>query len=316
VDAHGQSVEVCSSTSIGRVRSSPLVPGRFCPGLLLYGQILGQGGGGFFHGFLNGDDSIEPGGAKEPHQRRPVARYGDIPAELTGPAYRADQRAEPCRVNERDARHVDDEPATGGHLRENLAELAHREGVEFPYGSTDDEPFGRLVLVDGEHASSWSRPGAASTGWYPPPNGRYPQPVPEIVVATDSLSVFDQINSVVGGPGTTVRWIRSGLAVREELNARPADLAIVDMQIGTMGGVAVALDLRLEADAGRLDRCPVLLVLDRRADVFLARRSGAEGWILKPLDPIRMRRAVSALLAAGKWHDASFAPDPVAVPVK
>jgi DNA-binding response OmpR family regulator len=140
--------------------------------------------------------------------------------------------------------------------------------------------------------------------------------VPEIVVATDSLSVFDQINSVVGGPGTTVRWIRSGLEVRDELNARPADLAIVDMQIGTMGGVAVALDLRLEADAGRLDRCPVLLVLDRRADVFLARRSGAEGWILKPLDPIRMRRAVSALLAGRAWHDASFAPDPVAVPVK
>jgi DNA-binding NarL/FixJ family response regulator len=88
------------------------------------------------------------------------------------------------------------------------------------------------------------------------------------------------------------------------------------MQIGTMGGVAVAMDLRLESEAGRLDRCPVLLVLDRRADVFLARRSGAEGWILKPLDPIRMRRAVAALLAGGAWHDASFAPDPVAVPVK
>jgi DNA-binding response OmpR family regulator len=140
--------------------------------------------------------------------------------------------------------------------------------------------------------------------------------VADIVVATDSISVFDQINSVVGGPDATVRWIRSGLAVREELNARPTDLAIVDMQIGTMGGVAVSFDLRLEADAGRLIRCPVLLVLDRRADVFLARRSGAEGWILKPLDPIRLRRAVAALLAGRTWHDKSFAPDPVAVPVK
>ena len=44
-----------------------------------------------------------------------------------------------------------------------------------------------------------------------------------------------------------------GEAVREEMNARPADLAIVDSQIGTMGGIAVALDLRLEADAGRLE---------------------------------------------------------------
>ena len=53
--------------------------------------------------------------------------------------------------------------------------------------------------------------------------------------------------------------------MRETINARPADLAIVDSQIGTMGGIAVALDLRLEADAGRLDPCPVLLVLDRQA---------------------------------------------------
>ena len=99
------------------------------------------------------------------------------------------------------------------------------------------------------------------------------------------------------------------------MNVRPADLAIVDMQIGTMGGIAVALDLRLEADAGRLEPRPVLLVLDRRPDVFLARRSGAEGWIVKPLDPIRLRTAVSALMAGGTWHDASFTPNPVAVPV-
>ena len=98
------------------------------------------------------------------------------------------------------------------------------------------------------------------------------------------------------------------------MNLQPADLAIVDSQIGTMGGIAVALDLRLEADAGRLEPRPVLLVLDRRPDVFMARRSGAEGWILKPLDPIRLRKAVAALLAGGTWHDTSFTPDPVAVP--
>lgn len=139
--------------------------------------------------------------------------------------------------------------------------------------------------------------------------------MPEIVIATDAQSVFDEVRSVVEEPGTVVRWVRRGEDVREELNARPADLAIVDMQIGTMGGVAVALDLRLEADAGRLDRCPVLLVLDRRPDVFLARRSGADGWIIKPLDPLRLRSAVSALLSGGSWHDASFMPHPVVVPV-
>jgi DNA-binding NarL/FixJ family response regulator len=48
--------------------------------------------------------------------------------------------------------------------------------------------------------------------------------------------------------------------------------------------------------------------LDRRPDVFLARRSGAEGWLVKPLDPIRLRRSVAALLAGGTYYDESYAP--------
>lgn len=141
-------------------------------------------------------------------------------------------------------------------------------------------------------------------------------PMPEILIATDAQSVYDEIRSCVEDRDTPVRWVRRGEDVRRSLDAEPADLAIVDMQIGAMGGVAVALDIRLEADAGRLEGCPVLLVLDRRPDVFLARRSGADGWILKPLDPVRLRRAVAALLSGGSWHDASFMPHPVAVPVK
>lgn len=149
----------------------------------------------------------------------------------------------------------------------------------------------------------------------PIPSWRYPATVPEILIAADAQNVYDEIRSVLEDPDTTVRWVRRGEAVREEVNRRPVDLVIADMQIDTMGGIAVALDLKLESDAGRLNPCPVLLVLDRRPDVFMARRSGADGWLLKPLDPIRLRTAVSALLAGGTWHDASFLPQPVAVPV-
>jgi DNA-binding response OmpR family regulator len=138
--------------------------------------------------------------------------------------------------------------------------------------------------------------------------------VPDILVASDAEGVYREVRSVLAAPGTTVRWVRSGQSVRLELDRQPADLAVLDMQIGTMGGIAVAFDLRLEADAGRLSRCPILMLLDRRPDVFMARRAAVEGWVLKPLDPIRLRRAVAALLDGGVWHDPTLLPDPVAVP--
>ena len=94
----------------------------------------------------------------------------------------------------------------------------------------------------------------------------------------------------------------------------PPDLVVLDLQIGTMGGMATCLDLRLEEGAGRLEHVPVLMLLDRRPDVFLARRSKAEGWLLKPLDPIRLRRAAQALLGGGTYFDTSYLPEPVAVP--
>jgi DNA-binding NarL/FixJ family response regulator len=70
-----------------------------------------------------------------------------------------------------------------------------------------------------------------------------------------------------------------------------------------MGGVAVCLDLRLEESAGRLPHVPVLMLLDRSADVFLAQRPGAEGWLIKPLDAIRLRRAVRTILGGGTVHE-------------
>ena len=75
------------------------------------------------------------------------------------------------------------------------------------------------------------------------------------------------------------------------LQERIADLVVTDLQIGSMGGLAIAMQLTLEAAAGLLDRpMPVLVLLDRRADTFLAKRTGVAGWLLKPLDPLRHPR--------------------------
>jgi CheY-like chemotaxis protein len=132
-----------------------------------------------------------------------------------------------------------------------------------------------------------------------------------IVVASDAPSVRADVVAVVGEPGTDIVEVDSGHAVAPAVGEHKPDLVIVDLQMGSMGGMAVCLELRLEESYGNLPHVPVLMLLDRRPDVFLAKRSGAEGWIVKPLDPIRLRRATTALTAGGIFHDESFQPVPV-----
>ena len=135
-----------------------------------------------------------------------------------------------------------------------------------------------------------------------------------ILLATDGAWMVDEVTGALGGPDTEVVALPRGLAVLPWVQENHVDLIVLDLQVGNMGGMAVCQELRLEEGADRLERRPVLMLLDRRADVFLARRVDAEGWLVKPLDPIRLRRAVTALLAGSTYHDASFAPDPILAP--
>jgi DNA-binding response OmpR family regulator len=132
--------------------------------------------------------------------------------------------------------------------------------------------------------------------------------VPTILVASDAPSVRADIAATVSRPDVTILEARSGPEVMAAVLDELPDLVVVDLQMGNMGGMAVCLELRLEASYDRIGHVPVLMLLDRRPDVFLARRSGAEGWLVKPLDPIRLRRATTALLEGGTFYDESYQP--------
>src|SRR6202050_50242 len=123
--------------------------------------------------------------------------------------------------------------------------------------------------------------------------------VQTMLVASDAPTLRREIEAVISGPDVTVHAVTSGPEVVAFVTEEAPDLVIVDMQMGNMGGMAVCLELRLQESYDALDHVAVLMLLDRRPDVFLARRSGAEGWLVKPLDPLRLRRGVNVLLAAG-----------------
>lgn len=125
----------------------------------------------------------------------------------------------------------------------------------------------------------------------------------EVLIATDADEVHDEVAAALGGPGVTVRRVRSGAEVTPAVRAQAPDLVVLDLQIGNMGGMATCMALRLDAAAGRVPETNIVMLLDREADVFLARRSQADGWLIKPLDSFRLRKAYRAALAGEPYWE-------------
>jgi DNA-binding response OmpR family regulator len=130
-----------------------------------------------------------------------------------------------------------------------------------------------------------------------------------ILIATDAQWVLNEIQAVFGSSSTTIQVATNGRLVAPAVAERTPDIAILDMQVGSMGGMAITMDLRLDYSSGALPNVPILMLLDREADVHMARRSGANGWIIKPLDALRLRKAVNAVVAGGCYAEGIPVPE-------
>ncbi len=124
-----------------------------------------------------------------------------------------------------------------------------------------------------------------------------------ILLATDADWIVDEVVAALGDDDVRFTVCRDGRAVAGQVAVSTPDLAILDLQVGSMGGMAVTMDLRLDESSGALPHVPVLMLLDRRADVHLGRRCGAEGWLIKPLDALRLRRAAEAIANGGRYTE-------------
>lgn len=134
-----------------------------------------------------------------------------------------------------------------------------------------------------------------------------------VLVASDLASLRHELRSMLEGPELSIEEAESGLEVIARVKGGDVDLVVLDLQIGSMGAMAICMDLRHEESYGAAEPVAVLMLLDRRPDVFLARRSGAEGFVVKPLDPQRTRAAVRALLRGEGYEDEFLRPATVRV---
>ena len=132
--------------------------------------------------------------------------------------------------------------------------------------------------------------------------------MPTIIVASSSEATRSGVVAVLDLPNFEILELATGPSVLDAV--RQLDdvaLVIADLQMPNMGGVAVCFELRLEASYGALPTIPVLLLLDRSADEFQASRSDADGWLHKPIDPLKLRRAVRSLVERSERVEESTA---------
>lgn len=145
----------------------------------------------------------------------------------------------------------------------------------------------------------------APSGWELPGPGTTLTCVQRVLLATDSDELFAEIDSAIGSNDVAVVRVRAGVDVRPAIQEVQPDIVLLDLQIGSMGAYAVTYDLRNEEGAGRIDPQNIVLLLDRDVDTFLAERSGADGWLVKPLTPRRIQRGVDTVLRGEVFEEGS-----------
>lgn len=111
-----------------------------------------------------------------------------------------------------------------------------------------------------------------------------------VVVLTDDPWVENEVLAALSDPGTDVHVISDPRAIEESVAEHAGDVAVIDFQVRSMGGMAVVRALRVEADVHPVR---TVLLLDRSADGFLARRAGADAYVLKPFTAQQLRAAVA-----------------------
>lgn len=110
------------------------------------------------------------------------------------------------------------------------------------------------------------------------------------VVVADSSWVVNQVRTALAVDPWEIVVISDPRTVADDVAESKPDVVLVDMQIGSMGGMAVIRSIRGAMQDGNLPR--LVLLLDRSADRFLAKRALADASVVKPFGDTELRIAI------------------------
>lgn len=114
-----------------------------------------------------------------------------------------------------------------------------------------------------------------------------------VLVVSDDVWVDNDVRASLTDPGTMITSVSDPRAAVAAAGEHSSDVAVIDLQIGSMGGMAVVRALRSAVDSEDLHPLRMVLLLDRSADAFLAHRAGADVAVVKPFTAQDLRAALA-----------------------
>lgn len=111
----------------------------------------------------------------------------------------------------------------------------------------------------------------------------------KLVVVADSPWVFSDVRAALATESWQYVEVSDPRQAVEVVTRTLPDAVIVDLQVGSMGGMAVTRAIRQAVDP----RPRIIMLLDRYADRFLAKRAGADAAVVKPLEGPHLRWALA-----------------------
>ena len=116
-----------------------------------------------------------------------------------------------------------------------------------------------------------------------------------LLVSTNPRVSMEVTTALVGERDVDVLEVSTPERALQQLDEEGGfDLVIADADTAPTGGFALAREIKARVEMGR-DMPPVLLLIARDVDKFLAKWSRADAYIRKPVDPFNLAEVVRAV---------------------
>ena len=113
-----------------------------------------------------------------------------------------------------------------------------------------------------------------------------------VLVVTDEPWVRNEVHAALTEPTYILIDHDDPATAAAKAAEEQVDVVVADLQVGAMGGMAMVRAVRHGDEQAGREFTPVVMLLDRAADAFLAKRAGAAGWVTKPFTTAMIREVL------------------------